>query len=80
MSIYRSLTDNKTQSTKGEAMKTPFPGRRFSFPRLLVVIACAALIAAGTWLAHIYANRIGKAAGTLVRRLRGCDRDAIVRI
>ena len=30
-------------------MKTPFPGRRFSFPRLLVVIACAALIAAGTW-------------------------------
>lgn len=49
MSIYRSLTDNKTQSTKGEAMKTPFPGRRFSFPRLLVVIACAALIAAGTW-------------------------------
>ena len=49
MSIYRSLTDNKTQSTKGGAMKTPFPGRRFSFPRLLVVIACAALIAAGTW-------------------------------
>ena len=49
MSIYRSLTDNKTQSTKGEAMKTLFPGRRFSFPRLLVVIACAALIAAGTW-------------------------------
>ena len=30
-------------------MKTPFPGRRFSFPRLFVVIVCAALIAAGTW-------------------------------